>query len=77
MDVQNLMDADGVEDRVALAPSMLDLDFAEIGVDSLTVVELIDRIQEMYGVPIADDVVQMLSTPRKLLDFVNSRLAGR
>ena len=34
-------------------------------------------IQEMYGVPIADDVVQVLSTPRKLLDFVNSRLAGR
>jgi act minimal PKS acyl carrier protein len=75
-DIQDLVNTSG-GDRVELDSSTLDLDFDEIGVDSLAVVELIDRIQETYAVPIADDVIQVLSTPRKLLGYVNKRLASR
>ncbi|POM23580.1 Actinorhodin polyketide synthase acyl carrier protein [Actinomadura rubteroloni] len=55
---------------------MLDRPFFELGLDSLALVELAERLQAAYQVPIPDDVIEEIPTPRHALDYVNARLAA-
>jgi aromatase len=54
---------------------VLDTAFSEIGYDSLALLELAGRIQREYGVPMPDDAHTQMTTPRRAIDFINSRLA--
>lgn len=77
VDIQDLINLGQGGNPLAIDESMLDSEFDDIGVDSLALVELVDRIQETCRLRIDDDVVQTLRTPRRLLDFVNARLDNR
>jgi acyl carrier protein len=53
----------------------LDTPFDEIGYDSLALLEVSARVQQMSGVKIPDDAVHEMKTPRKALTYLNERLA--
>jgi acyl carrier protein len=61
----------GADEEVNLDGAIEDMSFTDLGYDSLAVLELCTRVQDRCGVAIPDDAVDGMSTPRKLLDFVN------
>lgn len=51
-----------------------DQPFDELGYDSLALLETHSRIKRDYGVPISEDDLGLVRTPRELVEFINSRL---
>lgn len=65
------------EDEVAdLSGEILDRSFADLGYDSLALLETAAKVQQGFGAVIADDVLIELTTPRLFLREVNKALAG-
>ena len=54
-----------------------DESFLELGYDSLALMETHSRINRDYGVGLSEDELGSLRTPRELVDFVNTLIAGR
>lgn len=51
-----------------------DQPFAELGYDSLALLETLSRIKRDRGVEVADDELGWLETPRQLVDLINALL---
>jgi act minimal PKS acyl carrier protein len=66
----------GVDEGVELDGAIADVEFTELGYDSLAVLELASQIRRRYGVPVPDEAALELTTPGKLLTFVNDLLTG-
>lgn len=51
---------------------IIDTNILELGVDSLAVMEIVIRIEEMYKVEIDYSTfeIEYIETPRKILDFI-------
>jgi act minimal PKS acyl carrier protein len=65
----------GVEDDVYFDGDHLDAPFADLGFDSLALLELSSQIQRRFGVQIPDEaVIDEMRTPRAAVDYINSRL---
>jgi act minimal PKS acyl carrier protein len=60
-----------------VGPDTQDTTFADLGYDSLAVYELMTRLQDDTGVPISDEEIEAIETPRQAVEFVGSRLASR
>jgi act minimal PKS acyl carrier protein len=58
-----------------LGDDIADMDFVDIGIDSLTLFNTLHRIQRDYDIELPDEVVIELSTPRELLDEVAKQLS--
>lgn len=71
-----LRESAGQDESVDLDGDILDISFEELGYDSLAILEAASRVERAFNVPIAEDTVRELTTPRKLLDYVNGRLAA-
>ncbi len=65
----------GVEENIDLAGDIEDVEFADLGYDSLAVLELAGQVQRRYGVQIPDEAVAEMPTPGKAVEFINKRLA--
>ncbi|MET9254999.1 acyl carrier protein [Streptomyces sp. NPDC048182] len=63
-------------DAEALEDAALDTEFADLGFDSLTVYEIVTRIQDDWEVSVPDETLDELKTPRALLDHVRGQLAA-
>lgn len=75
-DLRNLMrSGSGEDESVDLDGDILDVPFAELGYDSLAVLELSSRIGRDHGIRVPDDAVQRMTTPREALDYVRDLLA--
>lgn len=74
-DLNELANADPGNPTVELSDATADRQFDELGLDSFATIELLDRVEERYGVAVPDDVVHTITTPRQLLDFLAERLA--
>jgi len=61
----------GESEDVALDESVLDLNFAALGYDSLALLEITGHLRREYRVPIAEDTVGLEDSPRQLLTLVN------
>jgi minimal PKS acyl carrier protein len=61
----------GEDEAAGLAGDILDVPFADLGYDSLALMESAARIKQEYGVDISDDILAELETPRAVLDLVN------
>ncbi len=65
--------------RVGLAeanvPDDLDTAFAEIGLDSLAVIEIQAAVQQIYGFTIPDADADAMTTFAETIDYVNGRLS--
>ncbi|MBP2585749.1 acyl carrier protein [Streptomyces sp. PvR006] len=65
---------DGAE-AAALEESVLDTEFTDLGYDSLTVYEIVVRIQDDFPVTVPDEKLDELKTPAALIAYVSDQLA--
>lgn len=65
----------GTDEPVDLAGADVDTPFVELGYDSLALLELASMVQRDYGVPMPDESIEEMTTPRAAVDYVNGRLA--
>jgi act minimal PKS acyl carrier protein len=70
--LRDVMRECGVDDGVDLEDDILDLEFTSLGYDSLAVLQIMTVVSRESGVRIADELVDELRTPRRILDFVNA-----
>ncbi|MGB3440122.1 MAG: acyl carrier protein [Actinophytocola sp.] len=65
----------GVTEGVDLDGDIVDVEFADLGYDSLALLEVASQVERRYGVPIPDEAVSEMPTPGRALEFINARLA--
>ncbi|MFJ9894819.1 acyl carrier protein [Streptomyces sp. NPDC091280] len=71
-----LLASAGVDDHTDLdGPDFADTAFANLGYDSLALLELANRVEREYGVHIPDGDLEHTQTPREALAYVLARLA--
>ncbi|EIV96255.1 acyl carrier protein [Frankia sp. QA3] len=63
----------GEDENVDLDGDILDLDFADLGYDSLAILETSGRIARDYGIVLEDDALNDAHTPRALVGLVNEQ----
>ncbi|MBD0745902.1 acyl carrier protein [Streptomyces sp. CBMA152] len=66
-----LRECAGEDEGVDLDGDILDIPFAELGYDSLALLEASSRLEREVGVKLSDDAVSEAETPRLLLAAVN------
>jgi act minimal PKS acyl carrier protein len=71
---QTLRAAAGEDESVDLDGDILDVEFGELGYDSLGILETASHIERGFGIKLPEDEVGTLQTPREFIDFVNSML---
>ncbi|MFK0258734.1 acyl carrier protein [Streptomyces sp. NPDC090445] len=71
-DLRRILSESAGSDEGQLDGDILDTGFAELGYDSLALIETVSVVQRDYGVEIPDK----LATPRELLDAVNGLLVA-
>ena len=64
----------GIDDSVELTAENATEPFAELGYDSLALLEFASQLRRRYGVQIPDDALEEMSTPVRAVDFVNRLL---
>ncbi|WP_328335952.1 MULTISPECIES: acyl carrier protein [unclassified Streptomyces] len=69
-----LQEAAGVDESVDLDGAVLDTPFSSLGYDSLAMLELATRIQNQLSVPIPDDHIEFMTTPRAVLEYIDGHL---
>lgn len=62
-------------EELDLSGDILDRRFGDMDFDSLAVLELATRIQQDSGVHIPDDAIEGMTTPRGVLNYVNTQRA--
>jgi minimal PKS acyl carrier protein len=67
---QVLREAAGTDENVDLDGDILDTDFESLGYESLALLETCGRIEREYGISL-DDAIDVLITPRSLIEVVN------
>lgn len=67
-----MREAGGVDENVDLDGDILHVSFADLGYDSLAVLEIGSRIEREYGVTMPDSALADISTPHQLLEFVRN-----
>ncbi|HEY8533059.1 MAG TPA: acyl carrier protein [Micromonospora sp.] len=66
----------GEDESVDLSGDIADVDFADLGYDSLALLETAAIIQRRFQIRLEDHVVTEARTPRALVELVNTVLAG-
>lgn len=61
-------------DVPSLDGDVIDTPFADLGYDSLAMLEVTSMVELAYDISLDDDVAQTAGTPRNLLDLVNGLL---
>lgn len=57
----------------AADPVLLDVPFADLGVDSVMLLDSAARIERKSGIVLEDDLLTSIPTPRLLLESINAR----
>ncbi|MDZ5443315.1 acyl carrier protein [Micromonospora sp. 4G57] len=65
----------GVDESTDLSGDIADVPLADLGYDSLAMLELAGHVQRCYGVPIPDEAVERMTTPRGTVDYINAQFA--
>jgi len=66
----------GVDESVDLDGDIDGATFAELGYDSLAVLEMTAQIQREVGITVDDGAIEELTTPHLLVSYVNGRTAA-
>ena len=73
-DLRELMRSSaGVDDSVDIDGDIADLEFEELGYDSLAVLEMASQVQRTYSVPMPDECTEYMTTPRLAVDYINEQ----
>ncbi|MGH3770148.1 MAG: acyl carrier protein [Pseudonocardiaceae bacterium] len=67
--------AAGADERVNLEGDILDVEFTDLGYDSLALMETGSRIEREFGATFDEDTVLSATTPRAFLAAVNESAA--
>lgn len=63
----------GVGDGVDLDGDILDTPFAELGYDSLALLEITGQVKREFSIEIPEEEVGDLETPRQAIESINQR----
>lgn len=74
--LKELMRSCGVDETTDLDSDITQITFEELGYDSLALLEILAKIENTYGVRLAEDDLDRMRTPGELLNFVNGLLIG-
>ena len=66
-----LRECAGADEQIDLDGDILDIEFIDLGYDSLAMLETSSRIEREYGIKLDDDIVVSATTPRAFLALVN------
>jgi minimal PKS acyl carrier protein len=66
----------GMDDAVEFDGTTSDVSYAELGYDSLAILEIQSNIQQQFGVPLGDDVLGYMRTPADTVSYVNKLLGA-
>lgn len=72
-----LRECAGSDESIDLDGDVLDLTFADLGYDSLAILELTAVIEREHAIRLDEDAVPEADTPRQYLELVNDALAAR
>jgi len=72
-----LRECAGEEEGVDLDGDVLDVPFAELGYDSLAVLQTTGRIERDFEVLLDEEAVDEAETPRAYLELINRALSER
>lgn len=64
----------GETEAIDLDGDILDDTFEDLGYDSLAILELCGRIESEFEVPIPDDAVEAIPTPRQAVVYFNEHI---
>ncbi|CAM5448242.1 Putative acyl carrier protein (ACP) OS=Streptomyces tendae OX=1932 GN=llpD PE=4 SV=1 [Streptomyces tendae] len=67
----------GEEESVDLADTAAGQEFAELGYDSLALMEALSRVERAHGVELPEETLGEALTPAAFVDAVNAALAAR
>jgi act minimal PKS acyl carrier protein len=67
--------AAGADEGIDLDGDILDVEFADLGYDSLALMETGSRIERQFGVKLNEATILSATTPRAFLAVVNESLA--
>ncbi|MEU4654928.1 acyl carrier protein [Streptomyces sp. NPDC023723] len=70
-----LLRAAGTDDTVDLDGDIADLDFADLGYESLALLETAGQIERTYGISLDEEAFADARTPRRLIALVNTHLS--
>lgn len=66
----------GTDETPPLTDENLDVPLADLGYDSLAVLEIITRLQDAYDIRVTDEEADSLQTARAIVDHFSARLAA-
>ncbi|MET8539619.1 acyl carrier protein [Kitasatospora sp. NPDC004799] len=69
-----LLEAAGADAEADLDGDILDTEFADLGYESLALLETAGRIEREYGISLDEDAFSEARTPRALIDLVTAHL---
>jgi minimal PKS acyl carrier protein len=69
---RTLLESAGADEHTELNSEVLDVEFEELGYDSLALLETAARLERDHGIELDDDAATSAKTPRELLDLANS-----
>ncbi|MBN6040417.1 acyl carrier protein [Amycolatopsis sp. 195334CR] len=73
IELQKIIDSCvGTDDNIRLTEGNIDEKFADLGYDSLAVYEIATKVQDDLGIPVSDEQIDGMQTPRQLLEFVTA-----
>ncbi|MFJ1749682.1 acyl carrier protein [Streptomyces sp. NPDC088116] len=72
---QILLDGAGEPEGPGVEAATVDLDFQDLGYDSLAILETCTRIEREFGVALGEEVLGEARTPRALVEVVNNHLS--
>ncbi|MEU8027629.1 acyl carrier protein [Streptomyces sp. NPDC049099] len=70
-----LREGAGTDEGVDLDGDILDVDFEDLGYESLALLETGGRIEREYEISLDEDALSEARTPRALLEAVNAQLS--
>lgn len=69
-----LLEGAGASEDVDLDADILDVEFADLGYESLALLETGSRIEREYGITLDDSALTDARTPQALIEVVNAQL---
>ncbi|MFI9724244.1 acyl carrier protein [Streptomyces sp. NPDC052396] len=74
-DLKNMLrKAAGEDETTHLDGDILDVSFEDLGYDSLARMETVSLTERAYGIALAEEEIEAITSPREFLGFVNDRI---
>ncbi|MGH3939782.1 MAG: acyl carrier protein [Pseudonocardiaceae bacterium] len=72
--LQIMRECAGEDETVDLGGEIADVDFEDLGYDSLALMETLSRVERRFGISLPEENLEKIRTPEAFVTFVNERL---